>query len=77
MQASYPPPSAPSMSQCVTRVQLSISCRNLTDKDVLSKSDPMAVVMMFKDSNWSEVQIWGVKFCLHACMASPTLFYLA
>ena len=54
MQASYPLPSAPSV-QCVTRVQLNISCKNLKDKDVLSKSDPMAVVMIFKDGNWSEV----------------------
>lgn len=56
MQASYPPPPAPSTSQCVTRVQLNISCRNLRDKDVMSKSDPMAVVMIFKDGNWSEVR---------------------
>lgn len=54
MQASYPLPSAPSV-QCATRVQLNISCKNLKDKDVLSKSDPMAVVMIFKDGNWSEV----------------------
>lgn len=59
MQAPYPPPSAPpgapSTSQFVTRVQLNISCRNLRDKDVMSKSDPMAVVMSFKDGGWFEV----------------------
>lgn len=56
MQASiYPPPSTPSLSQFVTRVQLNISCKNLRDKDVLSKSDPMAVVMLFKDGNWFEI----------------------
>ena len=54
MQASNPLPSAPSV-QCMTHVQLNISCKNLKDKDVLSKSDPMAVVMIFKDGNWSEV----------------------
>lgn len=43
------------MSQCVTRVQMNISCRNLQDKDVMSKSDPMAVVMMLKDGSWFEV----------------------
>ena len=63
MQAPYPPvPPAPSMAQCVTRVQLNISCRNLTDKDVMSKSDPMAVVMMFKNGNWVEVK-WRKMFC--------------
>lgn len=57
MQAPYPPPppSTPSTSQFVTRVQLNISCRNLRDKDVMSKSDPMAVVMSFKDGGWFEV----------------------
>ena len=56
MQAPiYPPPSTPSLSQFVTRVQLNISCKNLRDKDVLSKSDPMAVVMLFKDGSWFEV----------------------
>lgn len=62
MQASYgpPPPTAPSMSQCVTRVQLNISCRNLLDKDVMSKSDPMAVVMILKDGSWFEVSLNGV-----------------
>lgn len=62
MQASYgpprPPPTAPSMSQCVTRVQLNISCRNLLDKDVMSKSDPMAVVMILKDGSWFEVSLF-------------------
>ena len=52
---SYPAPSTPSLSQCVTRVELNISCRNLRDKDVMSKSDPMAVVMILKDGNWLEV----------------------
>lgn len=56
MQAPfYPPPATPKSSQCVTRVQLNISCRNLRDKDVMSKSDPMAVVMIFKDGNWFEI----------------------
>lgn len=63
MQASYgpPPPTVPSTSQCVTRVQLNISCRNLLDKDVMSKSDPMAVVMMLKNSSWFEVSL--LKWC--------------
>lgn len=57
MQAPYPvqPSAPPSVAQCVTRVQMNISCRNLQDKDVMSKSDPMAVVMMLKDGSWFEV----------------------
>ena len=58
--ASYGPPPVvpgPSILQCVVKVQLNISCRNLLDKDVMSKSDPMTVVSMFntKSSSWFEV----------------------
>ena len=49
---SVQPPSG--TSQCVSRVQLNISCKNLIDKDVMSKSDPLAVVMLLKES-WVEV----------------------
>ena len=41
-----------------TRVELRLSCRNLKDKDVLSKSDPMVVLYIqnrFKSSTWDEV----------------------
>ena len=71
MQTPYPPPPAPSLSQCVTRVQLNISCRNLRDKDVMSKSDPMAVVMIFKDGNWFEVNCarkFGSLSILRTCL---------
>lgn len=44
------------------------------DKDVMSKSDPMAVVMIFKDGNWFEVNcahIFGsfpiLKTCFSVC----------
>jgi hypothetical protein len=59
MQATAPyptgPPSAPSETMCVSRVQLNISCKNLLDKDVMSKSDPMCVVMLLKNNSWEEV----------------------
>ncbi|XP_031572817.1 copine-3-like [Actinia tenebrosa] len=42
-------------TQCVTKVELHISCRGLIDKDVLSKSDPIAVLLMQdKDGRWFE-----------------------
>lgn len=74
MQAPYPPPppSAPSTSQFVTRVQLNISCRNLRDKDVMSKSDPMAVVMSFKDGGWFEVN--GVHRHIYDFISRMLLF---
>ena len=44
-------------SQYVTRVQLNISCKNLMDKDVMSKSDPLAVVLLLNNNNWVEVRM--------------------
>ncbi|KAL2085742.1 hypothetical protein ACEWY4_019062 [Coilia grayii] len=42
--------------QCVARVELTVSCENLLDKDVFSKSDPMCVLLMnISGSQWSEV----------------------
>nr|XP_033770763.1 copine-1-like isoform X3 [Geotrypetes seraphini]XP_033770764.1 copine-1-like isoform X3 [Geotrypetes seraphini]XP_033770765.1 copine-1-like isoform X3 [Geotrypetes seraphini]XP_033770766.1 copine-1-like isoform X3 [Geotrypetes seraphini]XP_033770767.1 copine-1-like isoform X3 [Geotrypetes seraphini] len=44
------------MAQCVTKVQLSISCENLLDKDVGSKSDPLCVVLQsLGDGQWAEL----------------------
>ena len=44
------------MAQCVTRVELHVSCRGLLDKDTTSKSDPMCAVYI-QDANgkWIEV----------------------
>uniref|UniRef100_A0A6I8QF54 Copine I n=1 Tax=Xenopus tropicalis TaxID=8364 RepID=A0A6I8QF54_XENTR len=44
------------MAQCVTKIQLSISCTDLLDKDVGSKSDPLCVVMQnVGDGKWIEL----------------------
>uniref|UniRef100_A0A669BFE9 Copine-3 n=1 Tax=Oreochromis niloticus TaxID=8128 RepID=A0A669BFE9_ORENI len=43
-------------AQCVTKVELTVSCENLLDKDVGSKSDPLCVLLMnSSDSQWYEV----------------------
>lgn len=49
----------PSMAtQCVTKVELTVSCENLLDKDVVSKSDPLCVLHMHTSgNNWFEVSI--------------------
>uniref|UniRef100_A0A4W5PDK9 Copine-2 n=1 Tax=Hucho hucho TaxID=62062 RepID=A0A4W5PDK9_9TELE len=58
---------------CVTRVELSVSCGNLLDRDVASKSDPFLVLFHEVDSNWVEIgrtetavnnlnPVFGVKF---------------
>ncbi|XP_063078603.1 copine-3-like [Engraulis encrasicolus] len=42
--------------QCMTKVQLTVSCENLLDKDTFSKSDPLCVLLMrSSESQWMEV----------------------
>ncbi|XP_055507903.1 copine-1-like isoform X2 [Leucoraja erinacea] len=45
------------MAQCVTKVQLTISCQDLMDKDVGSKSDPLCVLLQNTgaDDQWIEL----------------------
>ncbi|XP_048877683.1 copine-3-like isoform X2 [Brienomyrus brachyistius] len=43
-------------AQCVTKVELSISCNNLIDKDVGSKSDPLCVLLQSVGGDkWTEL----------------------
>ncbi|XP_065097290.1 copine-1 isoform X3 [Paramisgurnus dabryanus] len=42
--------------QCVSKIELSISCSNLLDKDVGSKSDPLCVLLQsVGEDQWTEV----------------------
>uniref|UniRef100_A0A3P8S8D9 Copine III n=1 Tax=Amphiprion percula TaxID=161767 RepID=A0A3P8S8D9_AMPPE len=44
-------------AQCVTKVELTVSCQNLLDKDIGSKSDPLCVLLMSSsNSQWYEVE---------------------
>lgn len=43
-------------AQCVTKVELTVSCENLLDMDVGSKSDPLCVLLMnTSGTQWFEV----------------------
>ncbi|XP_043960704.1 LOW QUALITY PROTEIN: copine-3-like [Gambusia affinis] len=43
-------------AQCVTKVELTVSCENLLDFDIGSKSDPLCVLLMCNsDSQWYEM----------------------
>ncbi|XP_008436526.1 copine-3-like isoform X2 [Poecilia reticulata] len=43
-------------AQCVTKVELTVSCENLMDTDLGSKSDPLCVLLMCNpDSKWYEM----------------------
>ncbi|KAK7791864.1 hypothetical protein R5R35_000911 [Gryllus longicercus] len=51
-------------SEFVTEVEITLSCRNLPDTDVFSKSDPMCVTYLkTQDSQWQEISrtetIWN------------------
>uniref|UniRef100_A0A8C7VIY1 Copine-2 n=1 Tax=Oncorhynchus mykiss TaxID=8022 RepID=A0A8C7VIY1_ONCMY len=69
------PDSGPTVSpqHCITRVELSVCCGNLLDRDVTSKSDPFCVLFNEVDSSWVEIgrtetavnnlnPVFGVKF---------------
>lgn len=45
-------------AQCVTKVELTVSCDNLLDKDIGSKSDPLCVLLMSSSDSdqWYEVR---------------------
>ena len=46
----------------VSKVELQISCSNLLNMDVLSKSDPCVVLLMKNKSGWFEVRA-TVRIC--------------
>uniref|UniRef100_A0A665VU13 Copine-3 n=1 Tax=Echeneis naucrates TaxID=173247 RepID=A0A665VU13_ECHNA len=54
-------------AQCVTKVELTVSCDNLLDRDIGSKSDPLCVLLMnSSDTQWFEVaRTEKVQNCLH------------
>jgi len=54
-------------AQCVTKVELTVSCNNLLDKDIGSKSDPLCVLLMNSaESQWYELgRTEKVQNCLN------------
>ncbi|XP_075899269.1 copine-3 isoform X2 [Nelusetta ayraudi] len=54
-------------AQCVTKVELTVSCDHLLDRDIGSKSDPLCVLLMnTTDSQWFEVaRTEKVQNCLN------------
>ncbi|KAK7118598.1 hypothetical protein R3I94_022177 [Phoxinus phoxinus] len=53
-------------TQCVSKVELTVSCENLLDMDVGSKSDPLCVLLNASGNQWFEVnRTERVKNCLN------------
>lgn len=45
-------------AQCVTKVELKVSCDSLLDKDIGSKSDPLCVLFLnTSGQQWYEVML--------------------
>ena len=49
------------MADCVTRVELHVSCRGLLDKDTTSKSDPLCA-MYIQDAHGKWVEVGVLRF---------------
>ncbi|KAG1703660.1 Copine-4 [Nymphon striatum] len=52
MRISKPPPTT---GPCTSKIELRISCKNLLDLDVTSKSDPMVALYIKHQNTWFEV----------------------
>ena len=64
-------------TQCVTKVELTVSCKNLLDKDVGSKSDPLCVLLQsVGDDKWTEVRdslsLSSFNFLYFSCTADAS-----
>lgn len=57
------------MADCVSKVELTVSCSDLLDKDVGSKSDPLCVLLQSSGGTWIEVT-WQSYYRIHG-----SLFY--
>ncbi len=60
-----------------SRVELSISCANLMDKDVFSKSDPMAVVYVLKKTGFVEVSYLYILLEVNDAIISTNVVILS
>ncbi|KAL8612435.1 hypothetical protein ACOMHN_008420 [Nucella lapillus] len=59
------PPARPGQDLFVSKVELRVECRSLLDKDVMSKSDPCAVLYMQNAGRYEEVgRTENIKNCL-------------
>lgn len=43
-------------SPCLTKVELRVACRGISDRDALSKPDPCVVLKMQSHGQWFEVK---------------------
>lgn len=46
-------------SPCLTKVELRLTCKGISDRDALSKPDPCVVLKMQSHGQWMEVGHYG------------------
>ncbi|ROL45897.1 Copine-4 [Anabarilius grahami] len=46
-------------SPCLTKVELRVACKGISDRDALSKPDPCVVLKMQSHGQWFEVSMNG------------------
>nr|XP_040023030.1 copine-3-like isoform X1 [Gasterosteus aculeatus aculeatus]XP_040023031.1 copine-3-like isoform X1 [Gasterosteus aculeatus aculeatus] len=65
--------SGPKVTDCVTKVALSVSCENLLDMDTFSKSDPLCVLLMNSSGpHWCEIgRTEKIQNCLNPKFSKP------
>lgn len=57
---------SPMATPCVTKVELTVSCENLLDMDVGSKSDPLCLLLTNTTGNqWFEVSSLDLLLCTY------------
>lgn len=44
-------------SPCLTKVELRVACKGISDRDTLSKPDPCVVIKMQSHGQWLEVSL--------------------
>lgn len=60
-------------SPCLTKVELRVACRGISDRDALSKPDPCVVLKMQSHGQWFEVR-WPRLFGFQPLHLNATLF---
>lgn len=58
-------------SPCLTKVELRVACRGISDRDALSKPDPCVVLKMQSHGQWFEVR-WRSPLSTRASAEAAT-----
>lgn len=64
-------------SPCLTKVELRVACKGISDRDALSKPDPCVILKMQSHGQWFEVGNFNEMACsMPQDLASKALHFL-